>query len=202
MTRPKALAAHACATPGIAREEFDEIVRRHQQRIYRVLFGLLRDPEAADTLTQECFLRAYRNRQSFRGESSVGTWLVRIAVNLATDHARNRRNSFWKRLFEGAGDKDTSDVARIPDLPDPRASPERQFAARQELETVWSVVDGLPAQQQAAFVLRFAEEMTLEEIAQALAVEVGTVKSHLARALGAVRKRLKENRPHARTSDR
>jgi len=203
LTRPKALAAHAHATPGLAREEFDEIVRRHQQRIYRVLFGLLRDPDAADTLTQECFLRAYRNRRSFRRESSVGTWLVRIAVNLATDHARNRRNSFWRRLFGGPDDKNVTDVAHVADeVRDPRASPERQFAARQELETVWSVVDGLPAQQHVVFVLRFAEEMTLEEIAQAMALEVGTVKSHLARALGAVRKQLKENRPHARTSER
>lgn len=203
LTRPKALAAQADAIPGIAREEFDEIVRRHQQRIYRVLLGLLRDPDAADTLTQECFLRAYRNRKSFRGESSVATWLVRIAANLATDHARSRRNSFWKRLFRGPNREGAQTAAPVADgLPDLRASPERQFAAREELQAVWSAVDRLSAQQRAAFVLRFGEEMTLGEIAQAMALEVGTVKSHLARALSAVRKQLKESKPHARTLDR
>ena len=197
------MAAHADASPGIAREEFDEIVRRHQQRIYRVLLGLLRDPEQADALTQECFLRAYQSRKGFRGEASVGTWLVRIAVNLATDHARNRRNSFWRRLFGGSNPEDARGAAGVAaDPPDPRASPERQLAAREELQAVWAVVDTLSPRQRAIFVLRFAEEMSLAEVAQAMALEVGTVKSHLARAVGAVRKRLKESGPHARTSDR
>ncbi len=203
LTRPKALATHAETISGIAREEFEEIVPRHQKRIYRVLLGLLRDPDAADTLTQECFLRAYRNRTSFRGESSVATWLVRIAVNLATDHARSRRNSFWRLLFREPH-REAARTARpvAHDLPDPRASPERELAARQELEAVWSAVDRLSPQQRAIFVLRFAEEMTLEEVAQAMALEVGTVKSHLSRALGAIRRQLKESEPHARTSDR
>ena len=178
-------------------------MRAHQRRIYRVLFGLLRDPDAADTLTQECFLRAYRKRRSFRGESSIGTWLVRIAVNLAADHGRSQRNTFWRRLFGGARPSDAAIASPdADDLPDPRASPERQLAAREELQAVWSVADQLSPQQRAVFVLRFAEEMTLEEIARAMALEVGTVKSHLARALGAVRKRLKESGPHAKTPDR
>src|SRR5882672_10230408 len=84
---------------GIAMEAFDDLVRQHQRRVYRVLFLLLRDPDAADTLTQECFLRAYQKRDGFRGESSADTWLLRIAVNLARDHLRNRRAGFWRRLI-------------------------------------------------------------------------------------------------------
>ena len=211
LTRQAALALHlrsAKAAPaktaqGLAAEEFDAIVRAHQQRIYRVLWGLLHDADTADTLTQECFLRAYRKRKSFRGEASVGTWLVRIAVNLAADHRRSRRNAFWRRLLGGTKSTDAAGAAPVAEeLPDPRASPERQFAAREELRGVWSAANELSPQQRAVFVLRFAEEMTLEEIAQATALEVGTVKAHLARALGAVRKRLKESRPHASTSDR
>ena len=197
-----AQAARSSVTQGLAAEEFDEIVRAHQRRIYRVLLGLLRDSDAADTLTQECFLRAYRNRKSFRRESSVGTWLMRIAVNLAADHGRSRKNAFWRRLFGGASPPDAGVAPAADDLPDPRASPERQLAAREELCAVWAAAKELPPQQRAAFVLRFAEEMTLEEIAQAMALEVGTVKAHLARALNAVRRRLKENGDHARTSDR
>ncbi len=191
----------ARADQGLAAEEFDAIVRAHQRRIYRVLLGLVRDPDAAATLAQECFLRAYRHRRSFRGEASVGTWLVRIAVNLAADHGRNRRTAFWRRLFaaakpEGAAAPSADDTA------DPRASPELQLAVREQLQAVWSAVEGLSAQQRTAFVLRFAEEMTLEEVAQAMSLEVGTVKAHLARALGALRKKFKENGPHASTSDR
>jgi RNA polymerase sigma-70 factor, ECF subfamily len=198
-----AKAAPAKTVQGLAAEEFDEIVRAHQQRIYRVLWGLLRDSDTADTLTQECFLRAYRKRKSFRGEANVGTWLVRIAVNLAADHRRSRRNAFWRRLLARAKSSDAAGAAPVAEeLPDPRASPERQLAAREELRGVWSAANELSPQQRAVFVLRFAEEMTLEEIAQVTALEVGTVKAHLARALGAVRKRLKESRPHASTSDR
>ena len=193
----------ARADQGLAAEEFDAIVRAHQRRIYRVLLGLVRDPDAAATLTQECFLRAYRHRRSFRGEATVGTWLVRIAVNLAADHSRNRRTAFWRRLFAAA--KPEGAIAAVPtadELADPRASPERQLAVREQLQAVWSAVEGLSAQQRTAFVLRFAEEMTLEEVAHAMSLEVGTVKAHLARALGALRKEFKENGAHASTSDR
>ena len=202
-------AAGEAAAPGIAASEFDELVRLHQRRIFRVLLGLVRDAEAADTLTQECFLRAYRHRRSFRGESSVGTWLVRIAVNLARDHGRSRKNAFWRRSFGGnrsdvreasspahAG----SEMEEAAALAAPQATPERALAARQELDAVWAAAEELSEQQRAVFFLRFAEEMTLEEIAQATSLELGTVKTHLHRAIGALRRRLREKRNDARPS--
>src|SRR4030042_1134425 len=76
---------------GIPLEGFDHIVVTHQRRIHRILLALLRDADAADTLTQEVFFRAFAKRSSFRGDASVGTWLVRIALNLARDHRRCRR---------------------------------------------------------------------------------------------------------------
>ncbi len=188
----------AAARAELTADEFAELVRAHQRRIYRVLLGLVHDPDAAATLTQECFLRAYQNYKNFRGESSVATWLVRIAVNLATDHGRSRRNAFWRRLFAGT----KAEEATAETVADPHASPERQLVAREELKAVWSAVETLSPQQRAVFVLRFAEEMSLEEVAQATSLELGTVKTHLARALGKLRARLKENRPHARTFER
>src|ERR1039457_5271013 len=83
---------------GIAEDCFDEIVRQHQRRVYRVIFLLVKDSDVADTLTQECFLRAYKKRASFRGECALATWLLRIAVNLGRDHGKNRRISFWRKL--------------------------------------------------------------------------------------------------------
>ena len=159
LAHPAAAAARARAARGIPREEFEELVRAHQRRIYRVLLALVRDPDAASALTQECFLRAYQKRQSFRGESSVATWLVRIAVNLAVDHGRNRRNAFWRHLLSSAGGEDALRAAR--NLPDPQASPERLAAAREELQAVWRATEELSPQQRAGFVLRFSEEMTL-----------------------------------------
>lgn len=194
LTPPRALGAslgaRQAASSQLALEDFDALVVAHQRRIYRVLLGLVRDPDAADTLTQECFLRAYRNRAGFRGESSVPTWLIRIAVNLATDHARSRRVAFWRRLFARRSSEDPEAQTRT--LADPVPSPERALAAREELAAVWAAAEELPTQQRAIFLLRFGEDLTLGEISRAMQLEIGTVKSHLSRALAAVRKRMKE----------
>jgi RNA polymerase sigma-70 factor (ECF subfamily) len=189
LTSRAVLGTRARADAGVRAEDFEELVRLHQRRIYRVLLAIVRDPDAADTLTQECFLRAYEKRASFRGESSVGTWLVRIAVNLARDHTKNRRQTFWRRLFQWT--RDDEPMAHAERVADAQASPERVLVARQEAAAVWSAVEELPSQQRAVFVMRFVEEMPLGEIARAMGLEVGTVKSHLHRAVSTVRKKLK-----------
>lgn len=178
------LPATSQVAEGLAEAEFDQLMRLHQRRVYRLLLGMVRDPDAADTLTQECFLRAWSKRSSFRGEAAVGTWLIHIAVNLARDHARNRRLAFWRRLFSAPAGEAS---ARAEQLPSVEASPEQALLARQELEAVWEVVGALPRQQKAVFLLRFVEELSLEEIADALGLRLGSVKSHLFRALSAVR---------------
>jgi len=165
---------------------FDCIVLTHQRRIHRILLAWLRDADAADTCTQEVFLRAFEKRGSFRGEANVGTWLVRIALNLARDHLRNRRLAFWRHLSRNGRPGDVTDVATW--VPDPGPSVERTIVARERLAAVQAAVDRLSHRQRACFLLRFVEAMTLEEIAEALQLEVGTVKAHLARAVGAVRR--------------
>jgi RNA polymerase sigma-70 factor, ECF subfamily len=169
--------------------EFDEIVRQHQGRIYRILWCELRDDEASATLTQDCFLKAYRARAEFRGEASVQTWLVRIAINLARDYQRNRRQSFWKRLLGGTAQA-TELAAEMAEDTAPRA--DRALLAREELQRTMEAVKSLSPQQQTVFHLRFLEEFSLEEIAQAMDVEIGTVKSHLSRAVGALRRQRNE----------
>ena len=180
-----ALAAHTETFPtALAAADFDQIVRQHQQKVYRVLLLMLKSPEDADNLTQECFLRAYLSMGSFRGECSVQTWLLRIAVNLARDDARNRRAGFWKRLLRL---DDTNSVPPDREPASMTASPERSLIARQDLDAVWQVVDQLSARQKEVFILRFAEEMELREIADILNLRTGTVKAQLFRAVTSVR---------------
>ncbi|MGA2278336.1 MAG: sigma factor, partial [Terracidiphilus sp.] len=81
----------------IAAEEFSAVVTKHRPQIFRFLLSSTRDVDLAETLTQECFLKAHRNWRSFRGESSAMTWLMRIAINLQKDHWRNRRMQFWRK---------------------------------------------------------------------------------------------------------
>ena len=183
-------------TEAFSAESFDQLVSLNQRRIYRLLISLLRDPDAADTLTQECFLKAYTSRSSFRGECSVETWLYRIAVNLARDHVRNRRVAFWKRLFASQQSQsqaeDLEDVAQR--IPDKRPSLERNLLAKEEVDLVWRTAQQLSPMQREVFLLRFAQDMSLEEISQTLEVQLGTVKAHLSRALSTVRARVKEHR--------
>jgi RNA polymerase sigma-70 factor (ECF subfamily) len=167
---------------------FDEIICLHQRRVYRVLYVLLRDADAADTLTQECFLRAYKKLASFRGECRIETWLLRIAVNLARDYGKSRRTSFWRRLV-GLEDAEGSESRQ---LRGPQPSPEQILLAREELQAVWAAVDSLSQQQRTIFLLRFAEEMSLVEIAAILGLSVGTIKAHLFRATARVRETVRE----------
>jgi len=170
-----------------ALDDFTPLVQTYQPRIYRVLLGMVRDPDAAQTLTQECFLKAYQKRASLRGEASVGAWLLKIAVNLARDHRRSRLREFWHRLTSSS--EEAADLGQR--VPDPRASQERTLLEREELAGVWAAVGALSPQQRAVFVLRFVEEMSLEEIAEATSLKLGTVKAHLFRAVHAVRQRCK-----------
>src|SRR5215831_13764734 len=91
----------ARAGTAAAADDFDTLVRQQQRRIYRVVYAMLHDVDAAETLTQDTFLRAYQRRRDYRGEGSVEGWLLRIGVNLARDYLRSRRAGFWTRLFRG-----------------------------------------------------------------------------------------------------
>jgi RNA polymerase sigma-70 factor (ECF subfamily) len=172
----------------ITAQSFDQLMRQHQRRVYRVIFLLVRDDDLADVLTQECFLRAYQKLGSFRGDCQVDTWLLRIAVNLVRDHGKSRRNWFWKKLVgleEKPADSKSSPVAVQP-------SPEASLLAREELTEVWKALDSVSAQQRTIFLLRFAEEMSLAEIAEVLGLASGSVKAQLFRATGKVREILRK----------
>jgi RNA polymerase sigma-70 factor, ECF subfamily len=170
-------------------DRFEEIVRQNQRRVYRVIFLLVKDADTADTLTQECFLRAYQKHATFRGDCAICTWLLRIGVNLARDHAKNRRSSFWRRLV-GLEDDGLGDAGGL-HIASPYPSPEGLLLAQEALREVWGAVALLPPQQQAVFLLRFAEEMSLAEIADVLRLKVGTVKAQLFRATSKVKEIVK-----------
>lgn len=166
--------------------DFDEVVRVYRPRILRFLLSSLTDRDAAETLTQECFLRAWNARAQFRGDSSLSTWLTRIAVNLMRDHLRSRSLRFWQKTRG-----DSLDAMDISDwVPDGRSSPEDITMARSRVAEVWKAVGELSAHQRSVFVLRFVEEMELEEIAETLKMNLSTVKSHLYRALAVLRERM------------
>ncbi|MDQ1472954.1 MAG: polymerase sigma-70 factor, subfamily [Bryobacterales bacterium] len=163
-----------------AAADFDAVVREYWPRVFRFILVSLRDRNDAESLTQDCFLKAFRAWRNFRGDSSINTWLMRIAVNQLRDHSRNRRLQFWKRT------RTAGSTAEWP-VADLRSSPEDDAVTKQQVEAVWRAATNLPQQQRTVFLLRFVEDMDLLEIAAATGLKEGTVKTHLFRALQAVR---------------
>ncbi|MEP7353316.1 MAG: sigma-70 family RNA polymerase sigma factor, partial [Acidobacteriota bacterium] len=168
---------------------FDAVVRQHWPRVFRFALASLRDRDAAETLAQDCFYRAYRGRERFRAEASIQTWLMQIAVNLVRDHARNRRLQFWKR----APAQPVEDEAVRGWLPDGEISAERHLLLKERVNAVWRATTKLPERQRTVFLLRFVEEMELLQIVAATGLTEGAVKVHLYRALRSVRKRVGVN---------
>jgi RNA polymerase sigma-70 factor (ECF subfamily) len=167
----------------IAAEEFSAVVTKHRPQIFRFLLASTRDMDLAETLTQECFLKAHRNWASFRGESTAMTWLMRIAINLQKDHWRNRRMQFWRQTQVNSVDLDEASEW----LPSGEGSAEQHLLARERVGQVWKVVEGLSERQRTVFLLRYVEEAELSEIARATGLSEGTVKAHLSRAVARVR---------------
>jgi len=167
----------------LAAEEFACVVATHRQQIFRFLLASTRDMDLAETLTQDCFLKAHRHWSSFRGESSAITWLMRIAINLQKDHWRNRRVQFWRHTRSNAVDSEEASEW----LPSGESSPEQQLLAREQVKHVWRAVDGLSERQRTVFLLRYVEELDIAEIGRATGLSEGTVKAHLSRALSRVR---------------
>jgi len=169
-----------------AAQEFSAVVAKHRLQIFRFLLSSTRDVDLAETLTQDCFLKAHRNWSSFRGESSAMTWLMRIAINLQKDHWRNRRMQFWRQAQTHSVDLNEASEW----LPSGERSAEDQLLAKERVGQVGLAVKGLSERQRTVFLLRYVEEMELSEIARVTGLCEGTVKAHLSRAVGRVRAEL------------
>jgi RNA polymerase sigma-70 factor (ECF subfamily) len=169
-------------------QDFERVVERYWFRVHRFVLAAVQDFDAAQTLTQDCFWKAYRSRSSFRGDSSLNTWLMTIAVNLVRDHGRSRRLRFWKLAGRKAIDSsETRDW-----LPDRSLSPEERASINERVQAVWDATRNLSERQRSVFVLRYVEDLDIAEIARATGLSENAVNVHLFRAVRAVRKRVQE----------
>jgi RNA polymerase sigma-70 factor (ECF subfamily) len=154
--------------------------------VFRFALASLRDRDGAENVAQDCFLKLWQARTRFRGECSLQTWVMQIAVNLVRDRVRSRRVQFWKSALE------IDAVSQW--MPDAHVSPEAQALAKERVQAVWQATAKLSGRQRTVFLLRFVEEMQLLEIAAVTGMKEGTVKLHLFRAIESVRKRLGKGR--------
>ena len=185
MIRTREAAAEAVAHP----RDFDAWVQAEQRRVFLLCFRLLGERDEADTVTQEVFLKAYVAMVS-PGTAEVAEpakWLTRVAVNACLDRLRSRRWRFWRQ--RPAPDDEQAILALARDR-GPSAA-DRVFA-REITVRLAAALGGLSPRQRSIFVLKHYEDRSLEEIAELLRLDVGTVKSHLARALVKLRNELRD----------
>ncbi len=153
---------------------FDVLVERHYRRIYEFAYYFAHSVEDAYDIAQEVFLRAYRSLHRFNGESSFYTWVYRIASNACIDHHRRRRSYSRVEFTESvAQDADTELHGPAEPLPDASA------VDRELGEQIRYAVLQLPEKQRQVFILRHYEGLALQEIADVVRRELGTVKAHL-----------------------
>jgi len=164
-----------------------ELVADHQRMVVQLAMNLLGDRDEALDLSQEVFLRVFRTIYRFRGQSSLRTWIYRIAVN----QARNRHR-FWRRRHRADQVSLDQHIATHGEFLSGESTPDRMFAQKELAERLQQALDHLPFDQRTAIVLREVDGLSYEEIAFSLGVAVGTVKSRLTRARQALRLELRE----------
>jgi RNA polymerase sigma-70 factor (ECF subfamily) len=167
-------------------DDIVQLVRTYRPRLLRFVTFSTGDPDLAETIAQDCLLKAYNARASFRGDSSVNTWLTSIAVNLIRDHQRTLKFRFWKQARATA--VDVTDVASF--IATDSSTPEAQLIAKQQVAKLSEILENLSANQRKVFLMKFFEEMDLADISKAMGMPINTVKTHLHRALKAVRSQL------------
>ena len=162
---------------------FEILMRRHNQRLYRVARGILGEHAEAEDAMQETYVRAFRELASFRGEAAFSTWLTRIAVHESLARVRKRRHLV------------AVDHHHLPERPDhsAAANPESAAGNRELRAAIHQAVEQLPDALRAVFVLREVEELSTEEVAKSLGISRENVRVRLHRANALLRQRLDEH---------
>jgi|SRR6185369_2600405 len=172
-------------------DAFDSLIQRYSGDIYALLFRITQNPDEAGELTQETFLKAFKAISKFRADSELKTWLFRIAIN----ESRNRHR-WWKRRFRErtVSLDDTvgnTDITLHDTLADTSENPESSLLRRETEQALEAALISLPQSFREVIVLCDIEGQSYQQIAEVLGINIGTVKSRIARGREELRRRLK-----------
>ena len=177
--------------PALAREPdaFRALMREHNQALFRTARAILRDDAEAEEAVQEAWMQAYKGLETFRGDSKISTWLIRIVANEALGRLRRKRRT--AKVIPMSIDDSPDEFARD-NTPDEThgAAPEVQALRGEVRRLIETRIDSLPDQFRAVFVLRAVEELSVEETAAALGIPEATVRTRFFRACSLLRESL------------
>jgi len=169
-------------------DDIDQLVHRYGARLLRFVAFSIGDQDLAQSIVQDCFMKAYNARENFRGDCSVQTWLNRIALNMILDHQRTQKFRFWRSFRKTA--VDITEIAST--LPSRASTPEKDLLRQERAALVAKALESLSFNQRTIFLMHFQEGMNIPEISSAIDMSVNTVKTHLHRAVKAVREKIGE----------
>jgi RNA polymerase sigma-70 factor, ECF subfamily len=169
-------------------DDIDQLVHRYGARLLRFVAFSIGDQDLAQSIVQDCFMKAYNARENFRGDCSVQTWLNRIALNMILDHQRTQKFRFWRSFRKTA--VDITEIAST--LPSRASTPEKDLLRQERAAQVAKALESLSFNQRTIFLMHFQEGMNIPEISSAIDMSVNTVKTHLHRAVKAVREKIGE----------
>jgi RNA polymerase sigma-70 factor (ECF subfamily) len=175
---------------GLKRQDaglLDELIVRYQHRLLRYLLYLTSNREMAEDLFQEVWMRVMMRGAQFNGQARFDTWLFTIARNLTIDQRRKRTMSSLDELFEGKGEDDRPMSFEVADG---EPTPFDRFSNMEDRERIAGALLELDTLHREVLVLRFHEELSLEEIAKVTRAPLSTVKSRLYRGLAAIKPKL------------
>ncbi len=163
-------------------EVFDELVERHSRIIYQTVYGLLHNHHDTEEVVQDAFVRAFRGLKDFRGDANFGTWLHRIAVNLARNkyHWNRRRGSEVNTSIQQMADNPEGSNDELP-LPDERYKPGVELEKQESMQELMKDMNELSDSLRETMVLRHVHNLPYEKIAEIQNCRTGTVKSRIAR---------------------
>ena len=165
---------------------FEQLVLAHQNRVFTLAFRMVNDREEAADLAQEAFLKAWQGLPNFQGESSFSTWLHRLTTNLCIDWLRRQTR---RREIEPVASLDDEERSWA-EPADPGQDPQRQLERKELHRALARALQALPDHHRQVLVMRELSGLSYQEIGQALDLDMGTVKSRIARARLALRKLL------------
>lgn len=165
---------------------FAELVKQHQDMIYRVCLQLLGNQHDAEDIAQDVFIKAYHSIGDFRGDSDISTWLYRIAVNLSLSHLRRRKR---QRLLFLEFDNAKEESFRMLSLTN-EDRPDQQYDRTELMKFLDQAINSLPQNQKTAFVLHKMEGLSNKEITDILGCSLSSVESRIHRAKKNIQKYL------------
>jgi len=180
--------------------KFEQIVRDHQEMVFRTLLRLNGSREHIEDLAQEVFLRLYRALPAFRGEAQISTYLYRIVVNVAQDEWKRRRRVERPLVSISSTDSADDKLGWEDRLPHPAPNAEEQIAERQFQQSVEEQLQRLSAVEKTVLVLYHQEERSYEQIAETLSLPIGTVRTHLHRGRKKLRQGIQRHQQTERRS--